>query len=280
MKLLAICLYFAALLAQFGAVVVAISAFLYASKYKVGWLVLASGLILMLGPRILPIAFIYDTGFYNLIHAALALPISILLLVGVITVRKMVCELNESKTKLSIMLQVDALTGAYSRTEILNRIENEIERSKRNGLPLTIMEVDIDHFKKVNDEHGHNIGDEVLFSLTNCCLKSIRKIDSYGRIGGEEFIVLLPETNVSAAQDMAERLRSNVEHFDHPISIGKHIGITISIGITTFDPLSDVAKLSTRNILEQLIKQADQAMYSAKANGRNRVVVWAKPITA
>lgn len=274
MELIIIGIYCVTLLTQLGAIYFATSAFRYHHKYQAGWLVLAFALCLMLGRQIMSVITVYETEVFYLNDALWALPISVFLLIGVITVRKVVFELNESKAKLSQLLQTDTLTGAYSRTEIFRRCEAEIERSKRTGHPLAILELDIDHFKNVNDQYGHGIGDEVLLGLTQSCLQSIRKMDSYGRIGGEEFIILLPETNLQLAQEVAERLRKNVELCAHQTTIGKNINITISIGIALFDPSSDLENMSNLSLLKALTKKADRAMYQAKQSGRNRVVSW------
>lgn len=259
---------------QVAAITLAVTAFRYNHKYQAGWLALTFALCLMLGRQITSSVMTYDSSDFYLSDALWTLPIAIFLLIGVVTVRKIVFDLNESNAKLLVLIQTDDLTGALSRTEIFRLCRAEIERCQRTGLPLAIIELDIDHFKYVNDEFGHAAGDVVLLGLTRCCMESIRIIDSFGRTGGEEFIILLPDTDVDSVQVIAERLRRNVEKCSHLISNGEHINVTISIGIAIFDPLKDIAILGDEDLLKKIIYRADSAMYLAKDKGRNRVVVW------
>jgi diguanylate cyclase (GGDEF)-like protein len=123
--------------------------------------------------------------------------------------------------------------------------------------------MDIDHFKRVNDTHGHDVGDEVLRELATTSLKALREADILGRLGGEEFAVLLPETEAAAAMDVAERLRRAVEN--SPIETnGGALAITVSIGAACMD--------TTTGSVEELLKRADVALYEAKQTGRNKVV--------
>jgi len=171
--------------------------------------------------------------------------------------------------------QYDSLTHAFSRTETIQRLENEIERSQRFTHSLAVLEIDIDHFKRVNDTYGHQVGDEVLKSLTQSCLSVLRLNDSFGRIGGEEFLIILPETNQSQAIEAAERIRQVVASTMHQTSISDPLHITVSVGLTTFDPLQN-DETDHCLIMQSLMNRADQAMYQAKAAGRNRVICWGK----
>jgi diguanylate cyclase (GGDEF)-like protein len=158
----------------------------------------------------------------------------------------------------------DGLTRLYNRRTFLQRAENEFERSRRYQRPLSVLMLDVDHFKNVNDSHGHEVGDRVLRILADECRKSLRQQDVLGRYGGEEFVAFLPETSSSVAQEVAERLRRSVENLRVPV--GKEsIRVTLSIGIATVrDRDRDISAL---------IIFADQALYEAKQQGRNRVVV-------
>jgi diguanylate cyclase (GGDEF)-like protein len=133
--------------------------------------------------------------------------------------------------------------------------------------------MDIDHFKNVNDQFGHRIGDEILTSLVKHSKDTLRSIDTIGRIGGEEFLILLPETSVEGATQFAERLRKNIANMVNETSSPTSIKITISVGVTIFDP--NMNPLVERGIvLNELMNEADLAMYQAKNQGRNRVALW------
>lgn len=158
----------------------------------------------------------------------------------------------------------DGLTRLYNRRTFLQRAENEFERSRRYQRPLSVLMLDVDHFKNVNDSHGHEVGDRVLRILADECRKSLRQQDVLGRYGGEEFVAFLPETSSAVAQEVAERLRKCVENLRVPVD-KESIHVTLSIGIATVrDRDRDISAL---------IIFADQALYEAKQQGRNRVVV-------
>jgi diguanylate cyclase (GGDEF)-like protein len=126
------------------------------------------------------------------------------------------------------------------------------------------MMLDIDHFKRVNDTHSHPIGDQVLQVLAKQCQNSVREIDLVGRYGGEEFIFLLPETNLEVAKEIAERLRRTIANMLFPTDKGE-LSMTVSLGVAMYDE-------NTLD-LETMIARADQAMYVAKHRGRNRIAV-------
>jgi len=166
----------------------------------------------------------------------------------------------------------DELTGLYNRRGFFQLGEREFERALRFGRPLTALMLDIDHFKLVNDTYGHHVGDQVLRALADCFRQSTRGIDVAGRYGGEEFTLLLPETDLPVAIQIAERLRQSIANISIPVCPDKgdappaHLQIDVSIGVALLMP--DLPNLSV------LIDHADQAMYRAKASGRNRVDVW------
>lgn len=155
----------------------------------------------------------------------------------------------------------DTLTGAYNRRRVLDALEHEAKKFERFKRPVAVLCIDIDHFKRINDTYGHPAGDDVLQAMTQRVTKEIRGTDFFGRIGREEFLVVLPETNFVEAEDMAERLRQVVEELDVPWH-DQSISCTISIGLAQMVRSDDVAALLTR---------ADHALYWAKDNGRNRV---------
>ncbi|HSW13369.1 MAG TPA: sensor domain-containing diguanylate cyclase [Solimonas sp.] len=159
----------------------------------------------------------------------------------------------------------DPLTGVFNRGHFTEAATQEIERARRFAEPLSLVMIDIDHFKKVNDTYGHETGDHAIVSLAQTCTKSIRKIDTLARIGGEEFAILLPRANKNVAYEMAQRLRLKLA--DQRITVGeKEISYTVSMGVSTLLP-------TTRDLAE-LLRHADAALYQAKREGRNRVISW------
>jgi len=173
----------------------------------------------------------------------------------------------------------DSLTGIYNRRHFMSLAWSEFQRSIRYKAPLSAIMLDIDHFKKVNDTYGHLTGDQVLQFIARLCEKNLRVNDLISRYGGEEFVILLPETSAAAsgtqeltpsneiepAKIVAERLRVAVESAAFSTDRGD-IKLTISLG---------VAELSTEiHNIEQLIDRSDLALLDAKAQGRNRVVIW------
>ncbi len=177
-----------------------------------------------------------------------------------------ITERKQAENRLREMAISDSLTGVYNRRYFFQLAQSEIERSFRYNRELTLIMVDIDHFKKINDTFGHPVGDQVLEALVSRCRTSLRMFDIIGRYGGEEFVILLPETGIEDAADIAERLRRQVENIVVMTAKGQAT-ITISIGLTCYHPGKQV-------LLEQLIGQADQALYQAKEGGRNRISIY------
>lgn len=157
----------------------------------------------------------------------------------------------------------DRLTNTYSRREFDRIIEHSLANSLRHKRSLSIIMLDIDHFKSVNDTHGHLAGDTVLREVAKILSGSIRKGDYVARYGGEEFIVILPETKMIRAIELAERLRKTIEAHCIAVSAGNTLKVTASFGVSSLKPDSDK---------ESLIKEADEMMYRAKAHGRNMVM--------
>ena len=175
--------------------------------------------------------------------------------------KKAEAELKATQKKLELQATIDDLSGLYNRRHFRTLTQNEISSSIRYHLPLSLLMIDLDHFKAVNDTHGHDMGDKVLVAVANSIRKVIRKPDIPGRIGGEEFAILLPNTYLEGALALAERLRRESEEITIPTS-KVPVTITISIG---------VAYLDTGDAIDNLLKKADQALYQAKNLGRNRV---------
>lgn len=176
--------------------------------------------------------------------------------------------------ELRAQVGTDALTGVANRRAFLERADDEISRALRYGHPLSLLMIDIDHFKKVNDTHGHAAGDSALVRMVEACKPSLREHDLLARLGGEEFVVLLPHTDAGRALLVAERLREAVEKAPVLTPAGL-FHITISLGSATLDtrPSSDAPADS----LSSLLERADKALYGAKHGGRNRVVASVRP---
>ncbi|BAF69750.1 GGDEF domain-containing protein [Nitratiruptor sp. SB155-2] len=165
-----------------------------------------------------------------------------------------------SRIKFEEMATVDKLTGLFNRHKFQEIAEIEIKRSHRHKRPLSVILFDIDHFKKINDTYGHDIGDVVLRELAKIIKQNIRKYDYAIRWGGEEFLILTPETDEKQAFAMAEKLRKAVESHTFP-EVGK---VTISLGVASVDPNESI---------DQAIKKADNALYGSKLGGRNKTTV-------
>lgn len=169
---------------------------------------------------------------------------------------------RRAESELRVMANTDPLTGVNNRRRFLELLEREIKRTKRTGQALSLMIMDVDHFKTVNDRFGHAVGDQVLTHFVGVLLSNIREIDEIGRLGGEEFGMILPGTSARKALTIAKRLCSMVESREIVIP-AKKISITITVSI-------GVAQLKERESGDQLIVRTDKALYVAKKNGRNR----------
>ncbi len=159
----------------------------------------------------------------------------------------------------------DGLTGCFNRRYFMERAAEEITRSMRYHGPLSLVMMDIDHFKDFNDLYGHQVGDELLCRLVTLCQRQLREVDVFGRYGGEEFVVLMPQTNQAGALKAAERLQRHIEKMTIHTPRGK-LSITVSMGVASFENTFDDS-----HTLDALIKRADTALYAAKAAGRNCV---------
>ena len=164
----------------------------------------------------------------------------------------------------------DPLTGIYNRRYLERRLADEIARASRYGMPFSVLLIDIDHFKRVNDIYGHQVGDLVLEGMAQLIVATLRTTDIVARYGGEEIMVILPGTPVKTAADLAERLRKIVEDasFEVPAELDREIsalGVTVSIGVACFSQHTKA--------MQDLIQGADKALYRAKHEGRNRVVI-------
>ncbi|GAA3701885.1 hypothetical protein GCM10022421_05580 [Oceanisphaera sediminis] len=163
----------------------------------------------------------------------------------------------------------DPLTGAANRRRFYEQAEREMIRANRNGSPLTVLTLDIDHFKKVNDTYGHDAGDEVLIALAEHCRLALRRTDILARFGGEEFVILLPDTPLQQGAHKAELIRRTLAELPVTVSSGAEIRFAVSLGVAT---------LSSRHQgIKDLLQSADEALYQAKNSGRNRVCMAGTP---
>jgi two-component system cell cycle response regulator len=179
--------------------------------------------------------------------------------------KKRYTERLRDNVALSIEMAItDALTGLYNRRYMESHVGTLVEQATVRGKPLTVLVLDIDYFKAINDGYGHDAGDDVLREFAIRIKKSVRGIDLACRYGGEEFVVLMPETDLAVATMVAERLRRRIANEPFPIQQGaRTVEVTISIGIAALGPKDTPAAV---------LKRADQALYRAKRDGRNRVV--------
>jgi two-component system cell cycle response regulator len=164
----------------------------------------------------------------------------------------------------------DSLTGVYNRRYIDRRLVEEIARARRQGYRISVMYIDIDHFKKVNDTVGHGGGDDVLREVASRIKAELRISDALGRFGGEEFVVLLIDAGLESASVVAQRIRASMEATPIDLSSGEHVAVTVSIGVATLDDFE--RDHAIEGVAQELVAQADTALYRAKADGRNRVV--------
>ena len=171
---------------------------------------------------------------------------------------------REDNRRLEELATTDALTRLTNRRALLERLSVEVDRARRFKSQLSLLMLDLDHFKSVNDQHGHLGGDEVLREMGNLLAGAVRTIDIVARYGGEEFIVILPETATEGAEVFAERLRRSVEEHEFVVAQERKFHLTCSIGVATF-PSPRVAST------EDLFARADEALYRAKSGGRNLV---------
>jgi diguanylate cyclase (GGDEF)-like protein len=173
---------------------------------------------------------------------------------------------NETLGELSI---TDGLTGVYNHRHLQEQLDREIERSDRYATPVTCLMLDIDDFKKVNDKYGHPYGDQVLVETTRILTTTVRRTDMVGRYGGEEFLVIMPNTNAEAAYPIAQRIVSSMRDHDFVFKGIVCQRITVSIGLATY-PFPEHG-VKTKN---SVLSAADQALYKAKSAGKNQTVVW------
>jgi len=157
---------------------------------------------------------------------------------------------------------IDHLTGVSNRRHFLDQAEQELHRGQRYGRPICLLMLDVDHFKKINDGHGHQMGDIALRAVADTCRAALRTCDALGRLGGEEFAMLLPETALDQAEAVAERIRQSIAALSLALPNGDILAMTVSIGVTQV--------VEGETTVDPALARADAALYRAKAGGRNR----------
>lgn len=176
-----------------------------------------------------------------------------------------ICENVEKRRKFEKVAMFDGLTGIHNRRWLDSALERLVGRCQRSGHPLSVSLLDVDHFKRFNDHHGHDAGDEVLIAVAKALTENVRPTDLVARYGGEEFVVIFPETDAGSAQIAANRVRTAVEKLKLRMPDGRDLPpVTISMGVAQWCSELDPCGL---------LKEADAAMYTAKRSGRNRVCV-------
>lgn len=198
----------------------------------------------------------------------IALVFTLIVLAFTIVLHRSLHALQAAQGELRHLATVDSLTGVLSRRAFLDAVQREFNRSSRYGRPAAVLALDLDHFKQVNDTHGHAIGDRVLRECADAWKSVLRDQDILGRTGGEEFFAVLPETPPASARQVAERLRQAVADLRFP-GVDGEFSVTVSIG------QSGIAPADER--LEQAMERADRALYLAKERGRNRVELLDEP---
>lgn len=181
---------------------------------------------------------------------------------------KLYKRLSKAEQKLKELLNTDALTGLSNRRSVVGGLYKEVERARRYKRPFCCIMIDIDHFKKINDTYGHQAGDEVLRVIGKIMKSIFRNSDLTGRYGGEEFIVLLPETDIEGAMAAAEKIRAEVENAEIVIAEKEVIRMTSSFGVSC---LCEDDDMPLEKKAADLVGRADKALYKAKSEGRNRV---------
>lgn len=173
---------------------------------------------------------------------------------------------QQQQQQLERLARVDEVTGLNNRRYFMDRLNHEVLAANRYGSALSVLLMDLDHFKQINDSYGHLVGDKVLAAVALVVNESVRNTDIAGRYGGEEFCVAVTGTNQQGARNLAERIRTGVEGIEFTADDGSRFHVTCSIGISEAHPPIDDAK--------EMIRQADTALYQAKREGRNRVVLY------
>ena len=255
---------------QFAAALVAMGQMRLVGRYRYAWLAISIALTLMVQRRAASLLDLMRDGSDQYSSALVGLLVSILMLIGVLGLRALFADMRRQERELVRLATTDALTQANNRRHALELARQELFRQQRTGRPLALLVLDLDHFKAVNDTYGHATGDAVLIGVSTACREALRSMDIFGRLGGEEFIIVLPETDETQAITSSERLRTRISALEIAAATSSiHITASIGIAVATSTKTADADA-----ILAQLLRRADTALYAAKSGGRDRCVVW------
>ena len=201
----------------------------------------------------------------NALLISLLVPLPLTLLTGGMLFSLLI-SLEKARRQAHALSMTDTLTGLSNRRHFIWGVQRELSLAQRHQLPLALLILDVDHFKRINDRFGHSVGDQVLVAVGQCCAKVLRTTDLLARWGGEEFVVLLPATQPDDAHHLAERVREAVAALAHPLVQGQPDAtrVTVSVGVACAEPHQNM-------LLDELVQAADLALYDAKNAGRNRV---------
>jgi diguanylate cyclase (GGDEF)-like protein len=269
-SLVAVTLSAAALL-QLTAALLALRAMPHSGGYRYPWIAVSLALLLMVERRVEPLLDFHDQTT-DLLDGLYALAISALMVFGMLGLDRLLRSLRSHEEHLQRLATTDALTGLANRRHVLEELERELQRCDRTGKPLAILMIDLDHFKEVNDRLGHAVGDVVLAEVAARCRARLRAVDLCGRLGGEEFLVVLPEADAAGAEGSARRLCADLA--EHPVETDAGpLRVTVSIGVADYTPRAQGATSTPApsDRLRLLLRSADRALYRAKEGGRNRV---------
>jgi len=230
-----------------------------------GWLVSMSLMHLASRAGVLPFSSLFEVSFEQFdiaqVAAERAVAAAIIYIPLAVIMDHLISVWRQDEQSLSEAAQFDSLTGAYTRGFAMSVMERAVLKAGRDGAPLAVLMLDLDHFKRINDAHGHARGDLVLQQTTRAMQSALRAGDIVGRFGGEEFVVLLPGADLKQAMGAAERCRAAVQEMKIPNA--PYLAVTASVGVAAFPEHGEA--------LDALLKASDTAMYKAKANGRNRI---------
>lgn len=253
-------------LIQLAAALVAMGQMRLVGRYRFAWLTISLALTLMVQRRVAALMTLMQGGVDQFTSALVGLLISLLMLIGVLGLGALFAHMRRQERELVRLATTDVLTQAHNRRHVLELAKQELVRQQRTGRPLSLLVLDLDHFKRVNDTYGHPAGDRVIKNLARLLKQRLRGADVIGRYGGEEFALVLPETPIEAAVSVLDQIRESFA------AIEQHAGEGVfrcgfSAGVAQFPSLTDA---------ESLIQAADEALYLSKHGGRNRVTPWGK----
>lgn len=260
MNALVIAILMGSIVLQVAAALAAILQVRHADRFRFAWICVSLALFLMVERRVEPLILLRHQGDPRWVNNIIGLLISIFMAIGVFGLRSLFRTLRQQDQMLLQLAATDPLTGLANRRALHDLAQREIRLSQRTGKPLCLFMIDLDYFKQVNDRFGHSTGDAALVRVAGKLRSCLRNVDHIGRWGGEEFVALLPDVDLSGAMCVAERVRREIAE-----DVQGEVTITVSIGVTVYQP----DKQSSRDVFFTLIDQADCALYRAKQDGRN-----------